>query len=99
MLGTLRMDLPGYQGKLRRKEGHFLTLSPYLMAESLKKHVDQIRNRTVNVPNVDVDDFLPTPVIESPSSATTTPALAAPTLQRSTRVSNPSEYYSPGNYA
>ena len=35
--GTLRMDLPGYQGKLRRKEGHFLTLSPYLMAESLKK--------------------------------------------------------------
>ena len=85
-------------GKIKEKRGplsYTVTLSD---GRIVKKHVDQIRSRTVNVPNADVHDFLPTPVIESPSSATTTPALAAPTLRGSTRVSNPPERYSPVNY-
>ena len=85
-------------GNIKEKRGplsYTITLSD---GRIVKKHVDQIRSRTVNAPNAAVDDFLPTPVIESSSSAATTPAFAAPTLRRSTRVSNPPERYSPSNY-
>ena len=43
----------------------------------VKKHVDQIRYRTVTVPEAREDDFLPTPVVEpAPPAATAAPTPA-----------------------
>ena len=67
-----------------------------LDGQLVKKHIDQIRYRTVTVLDTSEDDFLPTPVVKLP--ATTVPTPSTPALRRSSRIRNPPDRFSPNNY-
>ena len=68
----------------------------------VRKHIDQIRGRTVTSPETTdgpSDDFLPNPLADSTASSTSdTTTSTAPPLRRSTRIRNPPDRYSPDNY-
>ena len=68
----------------------------------MKRHIDQIRSRTVNInvqPDDTVDDFYPLP---SSTSSTSTESTDVPSVtplpHRSNRIRNPPNYYVPDNF-
>ena len=65
----------------------------------MKRHVDQIRSRTVNIdvqPDDAVDDFYPLP--SSSSSKSTDMPSVTPPLRCSNRIRNPPDRYVPDNF-
>ena len=85
-------------GEIKEIRGPLSYTVPLLDGQLVKKHVDQIRYRTVTVPDASEDDFLPTPVVELPPlAATTAPNPSAPVLRHSSRIRNPPDRFSPNN--
>ena len=59
-------------GEIKEIQGPLSYTVSLLHGRLVKKHVDQIRYRTVTLPDASEDDFLPTPVVEHPPPAAMT---------------------------
>ena len=92
--------LPGIIQEVRGPVSYAVTLSDERV---VRKHVDQIRSRTVvaESQNEIADDYLPPPVAESTASVNSSPdssAVVAPPLRRSARLRLPPDRFRPENF-